>query len=192
MPETKFQAELVTPPTTEPVTLSSIKASLGIAQSDSTHDERLAELIRQARDQWESDTDSVTCFTSFRLRTGYIHDGLRLPKSPINAITSITYFDGNNTQQTLSSSLYELHVNEIRYAYQVTLPAYADRWDAWTINYRCGYSQDGNLVPAVAKHAIRLLASYSFENPDMLLADGLQLMRNYKDLVNKFQRSTYP
>lgn len=192
MPSVKFYPEVTTGPTSEPVTIAEAKAHLSIAESDTTHDGKLRALIMAARDQWENDTDSITCYQSFRLRTNYVHDRLRLPKTPIQSITSIQYYDGNNSLQTLSASLYQLHVNEIRYGYQVTLPAYADRWDAWTITYRCGYSQDGRLVPSIAKQAMLLLVAFYFENPDMLMSEALQSMRPYNALVTRFQRSTYP
>ena len=184
--------ELVTGPTTEPVTLSEAKKQLEIASSDTTHDVHISALIQAAREQWEHDTDTVTCYQTLRLRVGSLHDGFTLLRSPIHSITSIQYYDGNNALQTLSSSLYQLHVDQFRLAYQVSLPATASRWDAWTITYKCGNSQDGQSVPEAAKAAIKLLVAHYFENRDMLMSEALQTMRPYEMLVRRYMRSSYP
>ena len=179
-------------PTSEPITLDQAKLHLNIAEDDSTYNSEIEDLIQAAREQWEHDTDSVLCYQTWRIRVQSLVDRFPLPKRPVDAITSITYYDGNNASQTLSSSLYQLHVNEFRLAYQSTLPATSARWDAWTINYRCGYSQDATLVPAIAKRAMMLLVGHYFENRDMLMSDALQTMKPYEALVTRFMRSNYP
>lgn len=188
----RIQAELVTAPTYEPISLSEVKAQLSIAASDTSHDSTLGQMIVEARQQWEHDTDSVCCYQTWRVRMGNLEDRFALPKRPVQSITAITYFDGNNASQTLSASLYQLHINEFRLAYQATLPAVADRWDAWTVNYRLGYSIDALSVPAIAKRAMLLLVGSYFENRDMLMQEAYQSQKAYELLVSKFMRSNYP
>lgn len=185
-------AEVVTKPTAEPVTLSEAKKQLEIASSDTSHDTHLAALIGAAREQWEHDTDSVTCFQTLRLRVASIFDGFKLLKSPIHSITSIQYYDGNNTLQTWASNQYQLHVDQIRLAYLVTLPVSASRWDAWQVTYKAGHSQDGQSVPEAARAAILMLVAHYFENRDMVMSDALQAMRPYEMLVRRFMRASYP
>ena len=184
--------EIVTGPTAEPITLSEAKKQLEIASSDTSHDVHIAALIQAAREQWEHDTDSATCFRTLRIRVPAWTDGLTLPRSPIHSITSIQYFDGGNTLQTLASSIYQLHVDQIRIAYLQVLPGTTARWDAWSINYQCGYSSDGSKVPAVAKSAMLMLIAHYFENRDMLMSEAMQTMRPYEALVRRFMRSSYP
>lgn len=188
----RFEAELVTGPTAEPLTLAEAKKQLEISATDTSHDAQLQAAIAEARQQWEYDTDSVTCFQTWKVQVSGLPDRIALPKRPISSITHIKYYDGNNTLQTLSTSLYQLHINEIRYAYQATLPATASRWDAWQITYRCGYSQDGTLVPAIAKRAMLMLIGYYFENRDMLVNDVIYNRSAYESLVTRFMRSNYP
>ena len=188
----RFQAELVTGPTAEPLTLSEAKKQLEIATSDATHDAHLQSAIVEARQQWEHDTDSVCCYQTWKLRVPAISDGLRLPKRPVQSITTLKYYDGANALQTWSSTNYQLHVNDLRLAYQVTLPATSDRWDAWEVTYRLGYSQDGFLVPAIAKRAMLLILAYYFENRDMMVNESTYNRKAYEDLVLRFMRSTYP
>ena len=184
--------EVVTNPTAEPITLSEAKKHLEIGVSDTTHDIQLASIIQAAREQWEHDTDSVTCYATLRVRLATWMDGQSLPRTPIHSITSIQYYDGANTLQTLSPSIYQLHVDQIRIAYLQVLPGTAARWDAWSINYKAGYSQDGQLVPAIAKNAMLLLIGHYFENRDMLMAEALQTMRPYEALVRRYMRASYP
>jgi uncharacterized phiE125 gp8 family phage protein len=188
----RYQAELVTGPTVEPLTLSESKKQLEIAANDSSHDTALQSAIAEARQQWEHDTDSVCCFQTWKLQIQSLTDRMPLPKRPIHSITSIQYYDGNNTLQTLSSSLYQLHINEFRLAYQATLPATSDRWDAWQVTYKAGYSQDGQSVPAIAKRAMLLLIGYYFENRDMLVNEATYNRGVYESLVMRFARSNYP
>lgn len=188
----RYQAELVTGPTAEPLTLAEAKKQLEIASNDSTHDVDLQLSIAGARQQWEHDTDSACCFQTWKVQVQSLYDRMPLPKRPVHSITSIQYYDGNNALQTLSTSLYQLHINEFRLAYQATLPATSDRWDAWVVTYKIGYSQDGTLVPAIAKRAMLMLVGYYFENRDMLMSEAMQSMKSYEDLVRRFARSNYP
>ena len=182
----------MTSPTAEPITLSEAKKHLEIGVSDTTHDIQLASIIQAAREQWEHDTDSVACYATLRVRLATWMDGQSLPRTPIHSITSIQYYDGANTLQTLSPSIYQLHVDQIRIAYLQVLPGTSARWDAWSINYKAGYSQDGQLVPAIAKNAMLLLIGHYFENRDMLMAEALQTMRPYEALVRRYMRASYP
>jgi uncharacterized phiE125 gp8 family phage protein len=171
----------VTKPTAEPVTLSEAKKQLEIASSDTSHDTHLSALIGAAREQWEHDTDSVTCFQTLRLRVASIFDGFKLLKTPIHSITSIQYYDGNNTLQTWASNQYQLHVDQIRLAYLVTLPVSASRWDAWQVTYKAGHSQDGqsDIVARFSKLQRRKmqavnLSSHGQITSSMSHANGIQ------------------
>jgi uncharacterized phiE125 gp8 family phage protein len=188
----RLKPEKTIPPTAEPVSLAQLKLNLSVPASDTAHDDRLMDNLRSARDQWERDTDRALCFQTWRVKTPTFYDKLELPKSPIHSITSITYFDTANASQTLSASLYQLDVDCIRIAYNATIPSTVSRWDAWTITYKCGFSQDGSLVPPLDKRAIMLLASYYFENPDMLISDSMKTQREYEALVTRAMRSSYP
>jgi uncharacterized phiE125 gp8 family phage protein len=190
--QVRLKPEVVTKPTAEPVTLSEVKKQLEIASSDTSHDTHLTALIGAAREQWEHDTDSATCFATYRIRLAQWTDGIELPKSPIHSITSIQYYDGANTLQAYPANQYQLHVDAVRLAYLQVLPGTVARWDAWTITYKVGYSEDGSKVPAIAKNAMLMLVAHYFENRDMLMAEAMQTMRPYEALVLRYMRSSYP
>lgn len=191
MSEQILTPEIVTRPASEPLTLTEAKKHLEIAASDTSHDEHISNLITQAREQWERDTDTSCCYTTWRVKFQEYFSHLRLPKRPISSITSIQYYDGNNTLQTLSTSIYQLDTSRglVRLAYQQVLPATSARWDAWTITYVSGYSADGLHVPAVAKSAMKLLIGHLFENRDMMTPSNMDA---YESLVMRYMRTDYP
>jgi uncharacterized phiE125 gp8 family phage protein len=199
--ETAFSpAELVTKPSVEPLSLLEAKKQLEIAESDSTHDDHVMRLIATAREQFEHDTDSGLCHQTWRVYTPRLYDKMQLPKRPVHSITSITYYDSTNTSTTLSTSVYQLEKQRrrLRLAYDQSWPSTVERWDAFTITYKVGYSVDGRSVPSVAKQAMLLLIGHYFENRDMILAGTVALnlsfsaQRAYEALITRFQRSTYP
>lgn len=194
MLQTRLTPEIVTRPTTEPLTLGEAKKQLEISISDTTHDDHLTALVIAARQQWEDDTDSAVCNQTWKVETQEFVDGMKLPKRPVQSITTIQYYDGTNTLQTLASTVYQLHAGrgEIRLGYQQVLPATSARWDAWKITYLCGYGTDGTNVPGVAKRAMMLLIGYHFENRDMLQNESTFNRSAYESLVLRYIRSTYP
>lgn len=96
-------------PATTPVSLAEAKADMRVDHTDD--DAQITGHIASATDHldgwtgilgraiitqtWRQDFD---CFTA----------KLRLPLHPVASITSVTYFDGDNAQQTLSTDVYEL------------------------------------------------------------------------------------
>ena len=187
------RSEVTVRPTQEPLTLSEAKKHLEIG-SDTSHDVQLSQAIAEAREQWEHDTYSVCCYQTLRIKTDCLSDGFELPKRPIHSITTLKYYNSSNVQTTLSTSIYQLDTarRQIRLAYQQVLPVTIGRWDDWEITYKCGYSQDGLLVPAIAKRAMLLLVGHYFENRDMLITDNMSSMKAYDALVLRYMRSSYP
>lgn len=188
------RATLVTGPATEPITLAQAKKQLELSPSDTAHDDHLSLLIQTAREQWELDTDSVCLTQTWSVTVeGFCDDEIYLPKRPVQSITSITYYDVGNSQQTLSTSVYSLDAacRAVRLKYMQIWPPVAYRWDAATITYVCGYTST-SLVPAAAKQAMLLLVGHYFENRDMVMGEALQTMPTYEALVRRFMRSSYP
>ena len=156
-------------------------------------DEHLSNLIQSAREEWENDTETACCTKTYRLRISEVCDGMKLPHRPIQSVTSLVYYDSNNASQTLSTSVWDFDTarKQIRLKYNQDWPTWTPRYDAWTITYVCGYSDDGALVPAIAKQAMLLLVGYYFD-ANRGENDKANDKRAYEALVNKFMRSSYP
>jgi uncharacterized phiE125 gp8 family phage protein len=100
---------------------------------------------------------------SFPLRTNVIY----IPRAPLTAVTSITYFDVANISRTLAATNYDVDVDS--YRGRVSL-AFANFWpptyyrpNAVTVNFTAGYA-DAASVPAPIKQAMLLLISDMYEN----------------------------
>lgn len=97
---------IVTPPTTEPVSLSEAKAQLRIEDAFTLDDDYINALISAARERCESycnqfftEQDIALVFNDNPSGVAYVHyDGL--------TITSITYIDQDNATKTIDPSDY--------------------------------------------------------------------------------------
>lgn len=188
---------LVSQPASEPVSLAEARRQINWADTDTTHDNELTLLIGAARNQWEDDTDTglinrtysfgmwgfPTCGNSFSLL-----------RRPVSSITSIQYYDTDNAQQTLSTSIYSLDAASglVYLQYDQSWPDTVSRWDAVTVTYVVGYGSAASSVPAIAKQAMLLLIAHYFENRDMLMSDAMTSMKAYRALVRQYMRSSYP
>ncbi len=100
---------------------------------------------------------------------------LRLPVGDAQAISSITYYDTNNAQQTLATSVYTLMQDAI--GPYVTLqsgqtwPSTVIRDDAVRVTWTAGFGADSDSVPAKYRQAILLLVAQWYENRENVLAD---------------------
>ena len=85
---------------------------------------------------------------------------VRFERQPVKSITSITYYDANNAQQTLAASNYLLIASTEASATfcwdaNFSVPTVYDRGDAVTITYVAGYATITD-VPHAAREAIKL------------------------------------
>jgi len=93
---------------------------------------------------------------------------LRIPHPPLQSITSVEYYDVNNTLQTLSSSNYSVSASSngqgsILFDRDYTFPnLYEDRLDKVKVVAVTGYGTDAD-IPGTAKTAIRLLSEANYD-----------------------------
>lgn len=183
---------VVTGPTEEPITLGQAKKHIEIASENRHHDAAIETWIQAAREQWEKDTDTAVLTQTLSVTAPYFYDCMRLPRRPIQSITSITYYDGDNAQQTLDTSIYQLDIpgRKIRLGYLQNWPTAALRWDAITITYVAGHSAV-SAVPAIAKQAMLLLIGGWFEERGEMMKGTVE-HDAYMRLVHRYMRSSYP
>jgi len=186
-----------TAPTVEPLLLSEAKKHLEIADADRAHDDHLENLIQQAREQVEHDCQ--VCLISRTVTEKFNWSGdeeyWQLYYRPVSAVTSITYYDSANTQQTFSASLYSLDADRRRVWLNsnAAWPTTYDRWDAISLAYTAGYGANGGAVPQIYKQAMLLLIGYYFEERTMM---GNEIVtggfKAYENLLARLKRSNYP
>lgn len=182
-----YRPILVTAPTADAVTLAQAKKQVEIADSDTAHDEHLYELIDRARDEFESDCDLCISTQSWKVYADQLYDGMQLHKGPIQSITSITYYDTNNVVVTLPTTIYNFDTanRKIRLQWNQLWPVATVRWDAFEINYVCGFA---TLPPMAVQAMLILIEKYFLGREPSREPD----FKTYQRLVNKMQRSTYP
>ena len=162
--------QIVTPPASEPLSLSEVKEFLRVDHSDD--DTTLAIFITAARQLCESYTRLALMpttfeeyFDDFPQYTGTYKDEIRLSRSPVSAVTYVKYIDGNETTITANAADYKTDL--------ISQPARISPDNGWfgtyeTINavfirYVAGYANAAS-VPAPLKHGMLLVIGDMYEN----------------------------
>lgn len=169
-----LQYTVTTPPAVEPLSLAEAKSHLRV--DGDADDSFITDLIVSAREYVETHTrralinQTVTAY----MRDWPDHYQLKLPKPPLSSVTSVKYYDADNVQQTLSSSLYYVFKPSKDSLGRVEIiddwPTTYDRPDAIEIIYVAGYGSTSASVPSQAKHAMRLLIGHWYENREQVVA----------------------
>ena len=175
----------VTAPTVEPLTIAAAK--LQVRLETTADDPLVLDAIRAAREYCESFADISAATTTWRLTldafpiggewtwgvqganpdtpwSGYGAAGLiRVPRPPLQSVTTIKYVDLNGTLQTLASTEYRVDADSM--PARIT-PEYGKIWPvtrpvigAVQVNYVAGYTT----VPEKVLQAIRLLFAAYYE-----------------------------
>ena len=184
------QNAVLSEPANEPVSLIEAKEHCFVAQNDDTHDLKLRMCIVAARQQFEDDTNSLTVSrTVTENLSEWPQSDWRFYYRPIVSVDSVQYYDANNTQQTLATSVYTVDAPNRRLLLGVdeTWPTITSRFDAITITYTAGQT----LVSEIAKAAILLQVDILFDLRGMH-KDKDAHIRAYENLVSRYHRPDYP
>ena len=189
--EIRHTVRVVTPPTSEPVTIQEAKAQLNIGASDVSSDVEIAAMIAAAREEWERDTSTALITRTLEHRLPRWLDVIQLTVRPVVAISSITYIDRNGDSQTVSAADYYLDGEQVRFLRTFTKSALKDRSEAVKITYTAGYGADVFQLPQMDRMAIKLSVANRFENRDDMMG-GAGERKAYEALVQKKMRASYP
>lgn len=109
---------------------------------------------------------------------------MKVGLGPLISVDSVKYFDADDVEQTLSSSLYRVYPAldgfEVELKQDTTIPVLAHRKDAVKITFTAGYGA-GPDVPEPILGAISMLAGHFYENPTESSPD-----RNHPIVVGAF------
>lgn len=175
---------VITAPASEPVSLTLAKAHLRIDHS--AEDDLITSWIKAARILTESHTGKRWITQSLRLSLDWWPDEvtIRLPVSPVSAITAVKYRDLDGTEQTLDSDLYQTWLDHnpplLSPAPGETWPDLElDRLNPVTVEFTAGTSSAD--VPEQVKTAILLTLGNWDENrgdQNVLVARGCHRQRS--------------
>ena len=161
----------VTPPASEPVTTAEFKSWSRI--DTSADDTLIAALITTAREWAEVYTSRSFINTTWDYSLDSFAGVIRLPRSPLSSVTSITYVDTGGSSQVLATSVYR--VDSAREPGRITLE-YGQSWPSVryvtnnvTIRYVAGYGADATSVPERVKSAIKHYAADMYEHREAVL-----------------------
>lgn len=188
--EIRSTVRVVTPPTTEPVTIAEAKTQLNIAASDDSHDTELASLIAAAREEWERDTSIALITRTLEHRLPKFLQVIQLSVRPVITISSVKYIDGNGVEQTVSAADYYLDGDQVRFLDTFVKPTIQDRSEAVRVTYTAGYGTSSSACPELDRMAIKLSLAHRFEDRDMIWPAGER--KAYEALVAKKMRASYP
>ncbi len=113
---------------------------------------------------------------------------LFLTVHPVQSVTSITYTDTNETEQTWNASLYK--VDTYRKAARIT-PAYGEVFpdilaeiNSLTVTYVAGYGDASSDVPASIRQAVRLVLSDMYHNRSDFVKEKYSASQSLLDRLN--------
>lgn len=159
--------QITSQPATEPITVAEAKTHLRVTFSDD--DTYITALIKVARKYCEQYMNRVLITQTWRQNENSFSDGyIELKVAPVISVTSLKYYDTNNTQQTLSASNYQVDLlDEIAVIYDGITTSFpsitSDRINPIEVIYVCGYGGASD-VPVDIIHAIKLMVSHLYEN----------------------------
>ena len=187
----------ITPPATEPLTLQQAKAQCRVVTDD--ENEAISDLIRAARSLCESEPSldsggtGRACLTqtwdlilhrfpnwgrgeAWSVGDGVLVSGgvapVRIPKPPLQSVTSVTYVDPDGVVQVWNPSLYtvetpsgdEAEPGSIAPVNGEGYPPTRTQPGAVTIRFVAGYGSTAAAVPAALTHGMKLLIGHWWVN----------------------------
>lgn len=158
--------QLVTPPTQEPLTIADARAQCRIDLTD--EDVLLLGYIQAARDQLETEMRRQFLTATYRYGCDTFggHHCLRLPRPPLQSVTSVSYIDTAGATQTLATTVYGVDTlsepGKIYLKEGQSWPSLREQPNAVQVVYVAGWPSPA-LVPAEIKQAMRLLIGHWYE-----------------------------
>ena len=184
--------KVVTPPTSEPVTVYDLQSQMNQDLVDDGG--KYTRVLAAAREMFEADSGvslMTTVWASYIdhfpwYQESYDRRTVKLFRGPVQSVNSITYIDSAGTLVTMDTSKYQ--VDTARTPSRI-MPLFGQAWpvvkfstvNAITVNFTAGFASQ-SLVPKKAIQAILMLAGYWVENPTMLGQVGGDITKAYESL----------
>lgn len=164
----------VTAPVSYPVTIEEARARCRVIGTE--EDATLTALIAAATAFVESYTGRSLMPQTWELALDAFEDSILLSRGPVTGIESVTYFDLDEVEQTLSASAYALDdVSDPQWLVRATdasWPAVASGVNNVSIRFTAGYAEDAAEL-ALAKQAMLMLIVQWFDNPSTVLTGSI-------------------
>ena len=173
----------ITAATELPITLAEAKAQANVIGTDD--DDKITAFIWAATAIAEQLTERAVTTQTGELTLDAFPDALKLTRTPVQSISSITYADAAGASTVLDSSAYALD-NADAFGPAYVVPAYATSWpatrdqiNAVAVRFVAGYASAAAVPPGI-KNWIKLMVAAMVDNPSGL-ADGKFKSLGYVD-----------
>ncbi len=191
-----YGLELYAAPASEPVTTAELKAHLRLNTTD--EDSLLSGFISAARQLWEGMTDRSCLTTTWKLHLDAFPAVIRLPRAPLQSVTSVKYYDQSDTQVTWDAANYS--VDTKREPGRIVPKVWFPDWKVFPVypplSYRtspkievlfvAGWTSD--TLPALVKQAVLLLAAHYYQRRDAHIEGSLtEVPLGFAAIVNQFK-----
>lgn len=145
MLENRYALQLVTAPTSEPITLDEAKSVAKIEYDDD--DTLITWWIKEGREALEKATGLQLLPATWRIYLdSFPATCFYLPKPPVRAVSSVKYLDSDGVQQTLAASDYLVDIYSqparIQPAYGKSWPSTRAQPNAVEITFSSGFDPD--------------------------------------------------
>jgi uncharacterized phiE125 gp8 family phage protein len=154
---------LITPPTSEPITLAETKSHLRL--DDTNEDALLAALIRTAREHLERTTGLSLITQTWRLYLDSIpEDGvIQIARGPVQAIESLTLYDasGEELNLPLTGHILDGHARPARLVLGRAVRS-GQQINGIEIDFTAGFGESGAEVPDTLKRAMLMHVTQMF------------------------------
>lgn len=184
---------LVAAPTSQPLNRTDVKQHSNI---DHAQDDTLIDSYIQAATSYLDGRDGIlgrALITQTWARTlSCFPDRIRLPLGPVASITSIKYYDPDDVEQTLASSVYELRRDDVgayaQLAWNQQWPNYTPRPDGITVTWVAGSS--ASALPRALRHAMLMLIGHWYENREAVVigVTAMDVPVAFNHLIAPFRR----
>jgi uncharacterized phiE125 gp8 family phage protein len=185
--------KLKTAPAFEPVTIAQLKRNLHIEEDDHDRDEYLQEILDAVVDDVQTAIGRQLCRATY---TGYLDDfpaagvDLDLTLGPVDAITTVKYYNTSNVLTTMAAADYLLDNVALtgRLRFLNTYSVYTDRLNAVEIEFTNGWATAA-AIPKEIKDIIILISTRRVLNPEdeqlnfgmgAKLTNSARLLKKYK------------
>lgn len=157
---------LITPPAVEPISVDEFKAFVRFDPPE--EDALIEELITTARESAEKYTRRSFITTGWRLRLDSLN-GVRkvqLHRSPVQAVTAVTYTDESGDTQTVPAENYTMQTNGyvVRHLDYTWPAAIRTRPGVISIDFTAGYGAATTDVPAGIRAALKFYVAHLWES----------------------------
>lgn len=179
--------KIKTQPASEPVTLTEAKLHLKV--DGSAEDNLITYLISAARDLAERYMNRSIITQTWELYLDVLPDQIDIWHGPVASISSVKYYDSDNTLQTLSATLYTTDIvsepARINRAYSATYPYTYDRTNAVIVEFIAGQSS----APSLIKAAILLIIGHLYTNREDVITghSAVEIPMGSKALLDHYR-----